>query len=70
MGETVEEQIERQVYFAKEAIRDLVRIRCSKDGDVLSRHEPELLAALASLQFLCSDLRETRLKLAHLEAAE
>lgn len=43
------------------AITDLVRLRLDPiTADLVANEEGNLLACLASLQFLCSDLRETR----------
>lgn len=44
-----------------ETITDLVRLRLDPmASELVANEEGNLLACLASLQFLCSDLRETR----------
>lgn len=48
------------LYTLRETLNDLIKLRVSREGSVLMEDEGEIIANLSSLQFLATDLAETR----------
>ena len=62
--------IERTVHDLQNAVTDIVQAMTGEQWAYVAENEARLLSALCGLQWICSDLRETRLKRQMLEAAE
>lgn len=63
--------VDQTIHSLQTSVSDLMKFSVEESkSPYIAAEEPRLLSALAGLQFLCSLLRELRMKSRRLEAAE
>jgi len=65
-----QEFVERTVHGMQDDLNDLLQAIVCDDREYVAQNEARLLSILSGLQWICSDLRESRLRRVHMEAAE